>query len=141
MTGADGGVAQGLGQEGLADAGGAHQQDVFVFGQEFRGEDSIQKPAVQGNGGGPVEVLQAAGLLKDSKHGFPCKVADDPLLKLVLPPIEDGEYRFAEERRLFYVALTRARKGVYLVVDERQPSSFARELLDIPSQEIRLIKS
>ena len=77
--------------------------------------------------------------LKDSKHGFPCKVEDDPLLKLVLPPIEDGEYQYAEERRLFYVALTRARKGVYLVVDERQPSPFARELLDIPDQQIRLI--
>ena len=77
--------------------------------------------------------------LRDSKHGFPCKVEDDPLIKLVLPPIEDGEYQYAEERRLFYVALTRARKGVYLVVDERQPSPFARELLDIPGQEIRLI--
>ena len=77
--------------------------------------------------------------LKDSKHGFPCRVEDDPLLKLVLPPIEDGEHHFAEERRLFYVALTRARKGVYLVVDERQPSPFARELLEIPGQEIRLI--
>ena len=77
--------------------------------------------------------------LKDSKHGFPCKVEDDPLLKLVLPPIEDGEYQFAEERRLFYVALTRARKGVYLVVDDRQPSPFARELIKIPGQEVRLI--
>ena len=77
--------------------------------------------------------------LRDSKHGFPCKVEDDPLIKLVLPPIEDGEYQYAEERRLFYVALTRARKGVDLVVDERQPSPFARELLDIPGQEIRLI--
>ena len=77
--------------------------------------------------------------LRDSKHGFPCKVEDDPLLKLVLPPVEDGEYEYAEERRLFYVALTRARKGVYLVVDERQPSPFAMELLRIPEQEIRQI--
>ena len=77
--------------------------------------------------------------LKDSKHGFPCKVEDDPLLKLVLPPVEDGEYKFAEERRLFYVALTRAKKGAYLVVDERLPSPFVRELLENPNQEIRLI--
>ena len=77
--------------------------------------------------------------LKDSKHGFPCKVEDDPLLKLVLPPVEDGGYQFAEERRLFYVALTRAKKGVYLVVDENRPSQFARELLEIPNQDIRLI--
>ena len=77
--------------------------------------------------------------LKDSKHGFPCKVEDDSLLKLVLPPVEDGEYQFAEERRLFYVALTRAKKGVYLVVDEGQPSPFVRELLKSTGEEIRLI--
>ena len=45
MTGTDGGVAQALGQEGLAHTGGAHQQDVFVFGQEFQGEDGVQEPA------------------------------------------------------------------------------------------------
>ena len=77
--------------------------------------------------------------LKNSKHGFPCKVEDDPLLKLVLPSIEDGEYQFAEERRLLYVALTRARKGAYLVVDERYPSPFARELLNTGKHEIREI--
>ena len=64
MTGADGREAQGLGQEGLADTGGTHQEDVFVPGQELQGEDGIQQSPVQGNGGGPVEVLQAAGFLE-----------------------------------------------------------------------------
>ena len=78
--------------------------------------------------------------LRDARRGFPCRVEDDPILKLVLPPSEDGEYEFAEERRLFYVALTRARKGVYLVVDETRPSPFVRELLKSPSHPIREIK-
>ena len=64
MSGADGGVAQGLGQEGLADAGGTHQQDVLVPGQELQGEDGVQQPSVHGDGRGPVEVLQSAGLLE-----------------------------------------------------------------------------
>ena len=40
-----------------------------------------------------------------------------------------GEYPHAEERRLFYVALTRARRGAYLVADAQRPSAFVNELL------------
>ena len=65
--------------------------------------------------------------LKSGKHGFPSEMADDPVLEMVLA---DGEaFEFAEERRLFYVALTRARKRVYLVTDAASPSSFVREVL------------
>ena len=35
VSGADGGVAQGLGQEALADASGSHQQHVFVLVQKL----------------------------------------------------------------------------------------------------------
>lgn len=68
--------------------------------------------------------------LTDRYHGFPSRVEDDPLLALALPP-SGGEaaYPFAEERRLFYVAITRAKRGVYLVTDERHPSPFVTELL------------
>lgn len=67
--------------------------------------------------------------LSDGWWGFPSKVEDDPLLELVLPPVSGGAYPFAEERRLFYVAMTRARNGAYLVVDPVQPSTFVTELL------------
>ena len=67
--------------------------------------------------------------LNDDRWGFPSKVEDDPLLELVLPPVSWGSYPFAEERRLFYVAMTRARTGVYLVTDPIQPSAFVTELM------------
>ena len=51
-------------------------------------------------------------------------------MELVLPPAIDGAYPYAEERRLFYVALTRARNGAYLVTDRLRPSSFVKELLE-----------
>ena len=54
---------------------------------------------------------------------------DSSLLELVLPPAPDGAYPFAEERRLFYVAMTRARIGAYLVTNPVQPSMFVTELL------------
>lgn len=62
--------------------------------------------------------------------GFPSEIVDDPLLDLVLP--EPEKYDHAEERRLFYVALTRARKSVTVLADRQKPSVFARELVEKP---------
>ncbi len=67
--------------------------------------------------------------LKDDRMGFPCRVDDDPLLDLVLPPLRGKAFPFAEDRRLFYVAMTRARIGTYLVADPMRPSIFVTELL------------
>ena len=77
--------------------------------------------------------------LRDDTFGFPCRREDDPLLTLVMSPEGDNECEHAEERRLFYVALTRARKGVYLVADENRPSPFVTELLKTYEKEIRQI--
>jgi DNA helicase-4 len=62
--------------------------------------------------------------------GFPSEIEDDPILDLVLPPQE--HFRYAEERRVFYVALTRARYSVFLLADEANPSPFVLELLSEP---------
>ena len=62
--------------------------------------------------------------------GFPSEFIDDPLLDLVLPEPENFEH--AEERRLFYVALTRARQSVTILADRDKPSSFVRELIEGP---------
>ncbi|WP_206057401.1 UvrD-helicase domain-containing protein [Nitratireductor sp. XY-223] len=62
--------------------------------------------------------------------GFPSEIVDDPLLDLVLPEPENFDH--AEERRLFYVALTRARKSVTILADRTKPSVFVRELADDP---------
>ena len=66
--------------------------------------------------------------LKNERRGFPSQVDDDPLLDLVLPSGPATGYPHAEERRLFYVAMTRARRGAYLVTDPQQPSPFVTEL-------------
>ncbi len=66
--------------------------------------------------------------LKDGRWGFPSRIEDNSLLELVLPPTSEKPYPFAEERRLFYVAMTRARIGAYLVTDPFRPSVFVTEL-------------
>lgn len=64
-------------------------------------------------------------LIDMNRGAFPLEKIDDPILNLVLPKKEN--YPNAEERRLFYVALTRAKEKVYLIPDGR-PSSFIEEL-------------
>ena len=65
--------------------------------------------------------------LNGGKFAFPTGISDDPLLDLVLSRRET--HPNAEERRLLYVALTRARRHVFLIAGEGPPSSFATELL------------
>ncbi len=67
--------------------------------------------------------------LSDGRYGFPCMAEDDPLMELVLPPAHGQAFPHAEERRLFYVALTRAIRSAYLIADAQNPSPFVRELL------------
>lgn len=64
--------------------------------------------------------------LKNHLLGFPNKMTDDPMLSLLLS--HDEEYRFAEERRLFYVALTRTKNEVVLLIPT-DVSLFAEELI------------
>ncbi len=69
--------------------------------------------------------------LADDIYGFPCLREDEPLLDLVAPPVDDRPFPNAEERRLFYVGMTRGKKATYLVADPNRPSPFIRELLKI----------
>lgn len=64
--------------------------------------------------------------LKNHLLGFPNKMTDDPILSLLMSDSE--EYRFAEERRLFYVALTRTKNEVVVLMPS-DVSLFAEELL------------
>lgn len=60
-------------------------------------------------------------------YGFPSLIEDDPILDFVLSRSE--RYPFAEERRLFYVAMTRAKKRMYVLYDQQRPSPFIGEFL------------
>lgn len=73
--------------------------------------------------------------VSDGNYGVPSRIEDDELLNLVIPRPET--YPFAEERRLFYVALTRASRGTFLIANGRLPSPFIHELVDIAGDDIR----
>ncbi|MBP5443655.1 MAG: UvrD-helicase domain-containing protein [Treponema sp.] len=61
----------------------------------------------------------------NKKLGFPNQMADDKVLNLVLTDSE--AYRFAEERRLFYVAITRTKNRTFVLTDNEIPSPFFKE--------------
>ena len=63
----------------------------------------------------------------DDKYGFPSKIEDDPLIKLIKPNNEEN-ILFPEERRLFYVALTRTKNKLYIVCPKSKVSSFVKEI-------------
>ncbi|MBS1347257.1 MAG: UvrD-helicase domain-containing protein, partial [Bifidobacterium sp.] len=71
-----------------------------------------------------VFLLCCSGGLK----GFPSAIPEEPLLGLLLPEVERMPH--AEERRLFYVAMTRCKKKLFFVVDQSRPSRFMYELHD-----------
>lgn len=63
----------------------------------------------------------------EGKFGFPSQIEEDPIMKLVT--FEDTSMPFAEERRLFYVALTRTKNRVYIATPKNRPSRFLIELI------------
>lgn len=65
--------------------------------------------------------------LRNKLLGFPNKISDDPLLSLVLTNYDNFQY--AEERRLFYVALTRTKNVNYLLTQDYNKSIFVDELI------------
>ncbi len=64
------------------------------------------------------------------RGSFPAASRDDPVLALAMS--EDDGYQHSEERRLMYVALTRARRGVTVFTVAGTESPFARELIEDP---------
>lgn len=65
--------------------------------------------------------------LKDDILGFPNKIKDNKLLKYVT--CKTDQFPYSEERRLFYVALTRTKNKVYLLTPVFKKSAFVKELI------------
>lgn len=59
--------------------------------------------------------------------GFPSQISDSPVLKYVLS--EPDAYPFSEERRVFYVGITRAKKHTWVLYDMKNPSPFVKEFV------------
>src|SRR5690606_1290046 len=86
----------------------------------------IEFRTVHGSKGLEAEYVIVLNVIQGTR-GFPSQIQDDPALQLAMPAPDP--YPFAEERRLFYVAMTRARKQVRFYTVLGQPSQFLVELV------------
>lgn len=64
----------------------------------------------------------------DSIYGFPSKVKDNPLISILKNENVQENVDYPEERRLFYVALTRTKNKIYIVAPQFRTSEFIHEI-------------
>ncbi len=68
---------------------------------------------------------------KNDKVGFPNQIANDMVLDFVIK--KDDDFPFSEERRLFYVAITRTKNRTFVLTDNKAPSIFLKEFKESKS--------
>ena len=66
--------------------------------------------------------------MNSSLMGMPARRETNPIIDKLLS--HEDDFAFAEERRLFYVAITRAREATYLIANYQKPSPFVLEISD-----------
>ncbi|WP_303728025.1 UvrD-helicase domain-containing protein [Denitrobacterium detoxificans] len=142
---------------------GRHNFDIETLYPDFKGQDSFENENIslrRDRNTGDVHVIyggnrnitfmsvhRAKGLEADDvvvlnlindMYGFPNRIEDDPILQILLGG--DEELEFAEERRLFYVAITRTKRRVFLVsgaLDKGAgPSPFVGEIRALESEHL-----
>ncbi|HWS24658.1 MAG TPA: 3'-5' exonuclease, partial [Anaerolineales bacterium] len=92
----------------------------------YQGRLSIEFKSAHRSKGLEADYVVVLGMNSGS-FSFPSQIEDDPLLDMVMPVRET--FLHAEERRLFYVALTRARHKVIVFTRREKISRFVPELL------------
>lgn len=118
------------------------EKGVFLLGRKNREIDSvslkslagyrddlrIRKGTIHKSKGLEDDIVIVLGM-DSGMRGFPGCAAEDPLVSVFLPLRDD--YPDSEERRVMYVAMTRAREKIFLVNKSVQPSSFTEEVKEI----------
>ncbi|MFT8211261.1 MAG: DNA helicase IV [Symbiopectobacterium sp.] len=94
---------------------------------------SIDFMTIHASKGQQADYVVIVGL-QDSNEGFPAQARESLLEQVLLPQPEP--FADAEERRLLYVALTRAKHRVWLLYDRDAPSIFVEQLhrIGVPVQ-------
>ena len=101
---------------------GRNNSDIKFFVDK---EDEINFLTVHSSKGLEAENVILINMT-NKIYGFPNKIKNHSLLELLHP--SDKDILFSEERRLFYVALTRTKNKIYILVPIFNKSCFIKEL-------------
>ena len=118
------------------------RKEILILG---RNNEDLNEININGEKIKKLTVHKSKGLqsdtviiinLKDNITGFPNQITDDAIFKYLL---NKEIYPFEEERRLFYVALTRTKNEVYLFTPKNSKSCFIDELIHLYQSEIEIL--
>lgn len=89
---------------------------------------NVEFSTIHASKGRQADYVIVVGL-KDGPDGFPAQDEEGIVERVLLPQAET--FPNAQERRLLYVALTRARHRVWLLQNTDSPSVFVKQLIDM----------
>lgn len=110
-------------------------KDLDAWQRRFRDRLDLTFRTVHSAKGLEADYVMILNMVED-ELGFPSQMADDPVLLLAMPEAED--YPMAEERRVFYVAVTRAKRQVRIYTKASSPSRFLLEMAQKKALEISI---
>lgn len=117
-----------LSRYGLKNTAGFSEDVLDKFNKRFVNELELEFMTIHKSKGLEADYVFLLGLNAGSWLTFPSTMTNDPFVDMLLT--NNDPFPFAEERRLFYVALTRAKKRALVLFSKVNPSPFVLELLD-----------
>ena len=102
----------------------------------YRKELSLRFSTIHSLKGGEADFVIIDDI-NSGLFGLPNRMGEDSVLNMVLNKPED--FQDAEERRLFYVALTRCKERLYLLSVQGKESDFLEEVTDFISPTTKII--
>lgn len=104
---------------------GRNNKDIYSYVDKYIDINNINYYTAHKSKGLESENVILINLTNDIL-GFPTHLSNS---KIVDKLFEKELYKFDEERRLFYVAITRTKNSIYMIIDKNNMSCFVKELI------------
>ncbi len=104
---------------------GRNNKDISYYVDKYEDINKLNYFTAHKSKGLESENIILINLIDDIM-GFPSKIKND---KIIDNLFDKELYKFDEERRLFYVALTRTKNNIFILVNKNNISCFVKELL------------